>query len=191
MYTYIIIICIILFLILGIILPTIFLFKRTKINPDNNVFKLKYCGLYCLITFLYLLTFLISASIYLYNLKIIDSCGYLCQNYTNSNINIIVGLSIHLINSLLFYIFSKNIIIKFHIEGSKLKYLILSIFTIMLICIFFLSYYAFGNFLGNFIINNTILNIIRWIIIFLPLFLYSIDTFIIASIRKKIIGLNQ
>lgn len=191
MYTYIIIICIILFLILGIILPTIFLFKRTKINPDNNVFKLKYCGLYCLITFLYLLTFLISASIYLYNLKIIDSCGYLCQNYTNSNINIIVGLSIHLINSLLFYIFSKNIIIKFHIEGSKLKYLILSIFTIMLICIFFLSYYAFGNFLGNFIINNTILNIIRWIIIFLPLFVYSIDTFVIASIRKKIIGLNQ
>lgn len=191
MYTYIIIICIILFLILGIILPTIFLFKRTKINPDNNVFKLKYCGLYCLITFLYLLTFLISASIYLYDLKIIDSCGYLCQNYTNSNINIIVGLSIHLINSLLFYIFSKNIIIKFHIEGSKLKYLILSIFTIMLICIFFLSYYAFGNFLGNFIINNTILNIIRWIIIFLPLFLYSIDTFITASIRKKIIGLNQ
>lgn len=191
MYTYIIIICIILFLILGIILPTIFLFKRTKINPDNNVFKLKYCGLYCLITFLYLLTFLISASIYLYNIKIIDSCGYLCQNYTNSNINIIVGLSIHLINSLLFYIFSKNIIIKFHIEGSKLKYLILSIFTIMLICIFFLSYYAFGNFLGNFIINNTILNIIRWIIIFLPLFVYSIDTFVIASIRKKIIGLNQ
>lgn len=191
MYTYIIIICIILFLILGIILPTIFLFKRTKINPDNNVFKLKYCGLYCLITFLYLLTFLISASIYLYNLKIIDSCGYLCQNYTNSNINIIVGLSIHLINSLLFYIFSKKIIIKFHIEGSKLKYLILSIFTIMLICIFFLSYYAFGNFLGNFIINNTILNIIRWIIIFLPLFVYSIDTFIIASIRKKIIELNQ
>lgn len=191
MYTLIIIICTILFLILGIILPTIFLFKRTKIKPVDEVFKLKYFGLYCLITFIYLLTFLISASIYLYNLKIIDSCGYLCQNYTNSPINIIVGLSIHLINSLLFYTFSKKTIIKFHTEGSKLKYLIISIFTIMLLCIFFLSYYAFGSFLGKFIINNIILNIIRWVIIFLPLFIYSIDTFIITNIRKKIIRLNQ
>ncbi len=188
MYTYIIIIGIILFLILSTILPTIFLFKRIKINPSNNVFRLKYLGLYCLTTIIYIFIFIISFNIYLYNYQTLDNCGFLCSNYTNSTFNIILGLSIHLINSLLFYILSKKIIIKFHIEGSKLKYLILSIYTVIIICIFILSNFVFGGILGHFVIKNSILNIIRWIIIFLPLFICFIDIFIIANITKKIIN---
>ncbi len=184
MYTHIIIICIILFLILGIILPTYLLFKRTKIKPSNKLFKLKYCSLYCLITLLYLIIFLISASIYLYNMQVIDNCGYLCTNYTNSTINIIIGLSIHLLNNLLYYLFFKKIIIKFQTEGSKIKYLILVIFTTILSCVFVLSYFAFGQFLGHFIIYNSILNVIRWITIFSPLFFYFIDILIIEKIKK-------
>lgn len=186
MYTYIIIIGIILFLILCIILPTIFLFKCTSIKPSNKNFKLKYCGLYCFITLLYILIFIISAGIYLYDNKLLDTCGFLCRNYTNSTINIILGLSIHFINSLLFYIFTKKMIVKFQTEGSKLKYLILSIFTIILSCIFILSYFAFCYFLGKFIIYNPILDIIRWITIISPLFFYSIDIFIIDNIKKYI-----
>lgn len=186
MYTYIIIIGIILFLILGIILPTIFLFKRTNIKPSNKEFRLKYCCLYCLITIIYILIFIISAGIYLHNNEILDSCGFLCSNYTNSTLNIVVGLSIHFISSLLFYNFSKKMIIKYHMEKSKLKYLIISIYTTIITSIFVLSYFIFGGVLGSFIIYNAILNIIRWLTIFLPLSFYFLDTFIITNIKKFI-----
>lgn len=178
------IIIIILILATVFIIPSIILFKLHKQENSDEPFLLKQTALFFGSSIFFIIVFALSSSVYSNNAHSLDNCGNFCTNYTNSNINIILGLFIQLINIIIYYKFFKRILIFFHTHKSKLKYLIISLYTLIVLCVYIFGIFIYAGFLGHFIINNIILNILRYLVIYMPLLIYFIDIFIIEFIIK-------
>lgn len=165
------------------IIPSIFLFKK-DINNNKEIDKLKELTKFFLFTMLLVIMFFVSASIYLYHTISLDSCGRLCQNYTNNWYKVLLGLIIQIINITIYYLIYKNVLLKFHSIKSKLKYLLVFIYATMILCTSITGIFIYNGFLGHFIINNILLHIFRWITIIYPLIIYPLDIFIIERIKN-------
>lgn len=165
---------------LFIFLPSYTLIKKYKDNDKSS--KLKTFFYYLLINILFIILFRVSAYIYLYNYTNLDSCGFLCLNYTNDLYKVIIGLLLQLFNVILYYYLSKKIFIKY---SSKIRYLFLFIYFSIIFCLFIFSFFVYAGFLGNFIINNILVNILRYIVIFIPLLIFPIDILIIDKIKGR------
>lgn len=165
----------IIFIILSIItlIFNIISFQYLNIPSNKEYSDLKELSKYSLIILLHIILSITSIIIYLFNTKLLDN-----YNYTNSPINIIIGLTIYTISTNIFCLLSIKTILK--LINSKFKYLIFILYLTINYTTSVIAYCMFGQLLGKFIIDNIFLNLFRWIVIY-----HSILIFPIYILKEK------
>lgn len=172
------IIIIIFYTILCFILPTIILFKQKKCENNHNLINsAKFLGM----TLIFILLCFLAQYIFDYNSYTIKECGSLCIERTNHPIFLLLGLTIQLISTTIYYLMYKKLLLK---TSNFIRYIYPIIYFSITTFFFVFSSLIYISFFGPFVIKNIFLNIYRYLVFLFQVLIYPLDMYLYL-LKKK------